>query len=265
MTWYALQQALEEPTPIFFMTLYSDLQTLGLTANQAQVYLTLARAGQLKAGEMIRKTGLHRNLVYTALQELIEKKLVSSSKLENIAVYKTLAPARLLADPHEKERIARSAIEELALISKRGTSGQEIVVYEGVEEFRRYELNSYAARTSHDTVRYLGISPEWHAIIGSTLERELATLQNKKQFRILALASTITEEQKNYMRATRGLTDIKENPLISSDTSGVEILADRISIRSFVEPFFVVEIVQKELAKNYQNYFDFLWKQKSSK
>jgi len=98
MTWYALQQAPKEPAPIFLMTLYSDLQTLGLTANQAQVYLTLARAGELKAGEVIKKTGLHRNLVYTALQELIEKKLVSSSKFKNVAVYKTLAPARLLRE-----------------------------------------------------------------------------------------------------------------------------------------------------------------------
>jgi len=126
-------------------------------------------------------------------------------------------------------------------------------------------LNSYAARTSSDIVRYLGISPEWHSIIGSTLERELAALQNKKRFRVLALANIVTEEQKHYMRATRSLTEIKENPLISGDTSGVEILADRISVRSFVEPFFVVEIVQQELAKNYQSYFDFLWKQKNSK
>ena len=53
--------------------------------------------------------------------------------------------------------------------------------------------------------------------------------------------------------------EIKESPLVADDTSGIEILEDRISIRSFVEPYFIVEIINPQLAKNYQRYFDFLW------
>ena len=48
-------------------TIYQELQQIGLTPNQALVYLALFRMGEAKAGQLIRKTGLHRNLVYGAL------------------------------------------------------------------------------------------------------------------------------------------------------------------------------------------------------
>jgi len=240
--------------------LFNDLQMLGLSPNQSQVYLVLVRLGAAKAGEIIKRTGMHRNLVYLALQELVEKKLISTSKSKKISVYKPLAPVRLLAEPQEKERIAKHVMEELALLSKRATSGQEIVVYEGVDEFRRYEQHLYASLKQGNTLRYLGISPQWHEIMGPSLEQELIGLQLGKNIKLKALANAVTHEQKEYVRRTRGLSEVRANPLVSSDTSGVAILEDRISIRSFVEPFFVVEILHEALAKNYQNYFDFLWK-----
>ncbi len=248
------------PVTFIMTTLFQDLQSLGLTANQSQVYLTLARSGPSKAGEVIKKTGLHRNLVYVALQELIEKKLVSQSKVKGIAVYKTLSPSRLLAEPEEKERLAKGVIEELTLLSKKTRSGQEIVIYEGIEEFRRYEENLYNTFKPKSLIRYLGLAPLWQKVVGENLEDKLIAIQSARGVKMHALAHTITQGQQDYVDKAKGLVTIRTNPLISSDTNNTVILDDRISLRSFVEPFFVVEIVNEALAKNHQNYFDFLWK-----
>ena len=97
--------------------LYQDLQALGLSANQAQVYLILVRGGQSKAGAIIKKTGLHRNLVYTALEELLEKRLISKGSLKGIAAYKMLSPARILVEPQEKARLAQKVVAEISLRS----------------------------------------------------------------------------------------------------------------------------------------------------
>jgi hypothetical protein len=210
------------------MTLYSDLQALGLTANQSQ--------------------------------DLGERKLVSTSSMKGVALYKLLAPTRLLEEPQEKERLAKSVIQEIGLLSKKFTSGQEIVVYEGLDEFRRQVKRCFMDMKPGGITRYLGISPRWHEIVGPELESELIGIQNEKKFKLLALAHSITPEQKEYTQKTNGLTRCRTSMLIASDTSETEILEDRICIRSFLEPFFVVEIIHTELAKNHQNYFDFLWK-----
>ena len=54
--------------------LLKELQKLGFTKNLATVYTTLFDLGEAKAGNIVRSTGLHRNLVYLALEELEEKK-----------------------------------------------------------------------------------------------------------------------------------------------------------------------------------------------
>lgn len=241
------------------MTLYTDLQHIGLTANQATVYLALSRAGTARAGEIIKKTGFHRNLVYTALRELIEKKLITISRARDTAIYKALSSSRLLGDLQEKERVAKEIIEELTLLAKKATGGQEIVVYEGAEEFRRYEKNLYDSFKTDELIRYLGISPQWQELVGKNLEDRLIVIQTKKKARMRALTNAVTEGLRSYVERTKGLVDIRTNQLISSETNNTVILGDRILIRSFLEPVFLVEIVNKALARNYQGYFDLLW------
>ncbi len=108
--------------------IYQNLLKIGLTRNQATVYLALFRHGEARAGELIKKTGFHRNLVYTALSELSEKKLVSISRVRGIAHYKTLAPNHLLIGIQEKEVLAKEVIHDLSFLS-RGTTTQEIIIY----------------------------------------------------------------------------------------------------------------------------------------
>jgi len=239
--------------------IHRDLEKIGLTPNQALVYLTLFRATEAKAGEIIKKTGLHRNLVYVSLQELTDKKLVTSSKVKGVTIFKMLSPTRLLSDLQEKERVAKGVVEELSLLGKSGNE-QEIIVYEGIEEFRRHVLRSYAVAKRGDLIRYLGTSPRWHEVVGPELEGEIYLVQKEKKLRMRGISKISFPAIKEYLRNTAGLTELRINPLISSDTNNVEILNDRICIQSFVEPYSVVEIINKEVAKNYQNYFDFLWK-----
>ena len=238
--------------------IFENLTKVGLTDNQTTLYLALVKAGEAKAGELIKKTGMHRNIVYTALEELREKGLVAQSRVRGVTLYKMLPPSRLLADAQERERAAKRAIEELHLLSRKG-SEQEIIVYEGIDEFRRHILRSYSLAKPGDTLRYLGTSPHWHTIAGPSVENELVVLQKAKKLKTRGIAKGHFPAIASYLNRTKGLTEIRTNPLVSSETNNVEILSDRICIQSFVEPYFVVEIINIELAKNYQSYFDFLW------
>lgn len=53
------------------------LQNLGLNRNEAKVYLALLHLSQATAAELVRKVGVHRNIVYDNLEKLIEKGIVT--------------------------------------------------------------------------------------------------------------------------------------------------------------------------------------------
>lgn len=239
-------------------TLSSNLQTLGLTENQTDVYLVLMRKGSAKAGEIIESTGFHRNIVYTALSDLEKMKLVSRSSVRGVALYKILSPARLVAAAKEKCYLAEAVAEELTHLQQQ-TVAQEIVVFEGIDEFRRHAIRSYSLAAEGALLRYLGVSPHWHDVAGKKVEQQLITIQNQKNLEIRGIAIKPFTEIESWI--TEGKLSLRFNKLIGHDTNNIEILEDRICIQSFVEPYSVVEIINPEMAKNYQRYFDFLWEQ----
>lgn len=245
---------------IFFMTQISTLlKELGLTSNQSYVYMHLAKKGKAKAGELIKVTGFHRNIVYGTLEELVEKRLIGSSKENGVQVYRPYDATRIVAEQEERVRKAKELVGELAKFRK-GSAPQQIIIYEGQRDFVTQARRSYESIKEGGTARMLGTSPVWHELVGASVGEELTKLQITKKICWKMLSHKITKEDKEYIIAARGLLEMKESALVSDDTSGIEILDDRISIRSFVEPYCIVEIINSQLAMNYQRYFDFLWK-----
>ena len=53
-----------------------ELKQAGLTENESKVYLSLIDLGPSLAGQISRKTGLHRRTVYDTTEMLIQKGLV---------------------------------------------------------------------------------------------------------------------------------------------------------------------------------------------
>ena len=69
------------------------LMKLGLSKNEARVYLFLARAGEKKASEISEALSLHRTETYRILRDLEKRGLVSS-------VFEK--PLKFIATPFEK-------------------------------------------------------------------------------------------------------------------------------------------------------------------
>ncbi len=239
------------------------LKELGLTSNQTYIYLHLAKRGKSKAGEIIKATGFHRNIVYGTLEELIDKRLVGSSKDNGVLVYRIYDPERIVAEQEERVRKAKDLVGELAKYTK-GGAPQQIVIYEGQKDFITQARRAAEVLPKNGTARLLGISPLWHDLVGGEVGEELLQVHKGKNIQSFILAKRFTTADKKYLDASKGLIKGKETSLVSDDTSGIEILEDRISIRSFVEPYVIVEIVNAQLAKNYQRYFDFLWEMTSA-
>jgi len=239
--------------------LQKDLQKMGFPKNLAAVYLALFELGEAKAGEIIRKTALHRNIVYGCLDRLEEKTLITKTELRGVAVYRTLHPDRILGELKEREQLAKNIVEELSTLRKPVT--QEIIIHEGREEVQKQELESYKNMKPGETIRYLGISPHFSKVMGEKVVDELIKIQNEKKFFFQGISGYTEGFEESFVERTKGLTQFKVIPDITSRDTEMQIFDDRVVMKTFVEPYTVIEIINSAIAKSYRAYFDVLWKQ----
>ncbi len=127
-----------------------QLEKLGLSQEQASIYLCLLERGFLKAGRIPEYTGIKRGLAYKVLDQLIDLGLVKKHGDDaSIARYAPLSPEHLERFVHEKLALAKQHQEILDdvygnLKSQFNLlSGRPSVRYfEGEDEVRKMLLDS---------------------------------------------------------------------------------------------------------------------------
>ncbi|MDD2656944.1 MAG: helix-turn-helix domain-containing protein [Patescibacteria group bacterium] len=238
--------------------LLKDLQKLGFTKNLATVYTTLFELGEAKAGNIVRSTGMHRNLVYLALEELEEKKLVSKSQTRGVARFNVLDPTRLLGEVEEKKKLAEDIIDELK--SKHKIQSQEIIIYEGLAEMQKKMLSIYESMEEGDHMNILGgTSSSWFEAMGEKNINKFLKIQEQRKFFINLIGGELDENEQKLKNKLGDFINYKIIPNVFSKTNETNILKDRVILLIFVEPFTTVEIINPAVAESFKKYFDILW------
>ncbi|OGY83255.1 MAG: hypothetical protein A3F54_02735 [Candidatus Kerfeldbacteria bacterium RIFCSPHIGHO2_12_FULL_48_17] len=241
--------------------LTTDLQTLGFTKNEMTVYLALIPLGQAKAGEIIKETDMHRNLVYMALEALQKRKLVSKTESRGVTIYRVLNPTQLLNEVKSRQALTASVVEELKVLQKKPPQ-QEIIIYEGIEEVRQREWKMYEDLPIGAILPVLNASSNWYRMMGEKLVKKIIDLQIRKKIHLQMIHSGLSTDDTSYIKNTKGLTEFKIIPTTAKETGDINILPDRVLIKSLAEPYSIIEIINKQAVENYRQYFRLLWEQK---
>lgn len=241
-------------------TLIKDLEKLGLSKNVAKVYSVLVESQEVRAGEVVKKLGMHRHLVYTALNELESKKLISRTQKAGVARFTLLHPRHLLDEVKKTEQVASHLIELVEQYKRKNT--QEVIVYEGLDEILSVERRLYETISPTETYCLLGLGRIWFdGTIPSREIFELAAIQEARGFSIKAITNNLIPGEQLYAQKTKGRSEFKEVSGVASKDTEIGILSDRIFIRIYREPYTCIEIINTALAKDYRSYFDQLWNQ----
>ncbi|MFH1408603.1 MAG: helix-turn-helix domain-containing protein [Nanoarchaeota archaeon] len=114
------------------------LERIGLTGNEAKLYLALLELGSVPAGPLIKKAGMHRAAVYDLLDLLIDKGLVSYVVKANRKYFEAAHPSRLLeyVDTKkqmldEKRKALETVLPQLEMKRKLSKEPQEGTIYKG--------------------------------------------------------------------------------------------------------------------------------------
>ncbi len=235
----------------------SQLQELNLPANEAKVYLALFSTGQTSAGELIKKTRLHRSVVYESLDRLIDKKLVFKVTKRKVAYFQVTNPDRLIQQIKMQERTALSLVPKLQkLLSE---TAPEINIYEGLEAYRKFWLDT-TANLPVGTTDYVGgsIGSRWQELMGEDTERFIQLrVERKIKWKMLVFEEDAIETE--LLRKYPKLHEYRIIKRSATKEGNFNIFGNQsVVLHSATEPT-IIEIKNSSLVKVFQNLFDILW------
>lgn len=235
-----------------------ELQTIGFSKNEAIIYEALAQHGPCRAGLLINKLDIHRNIIYQSLERLVLKGFATKVIEEKVWRFQITDPNSLLSKVKQQESVFMEIIKTIQLCSSK--SEQQIVVYEGLESYRNYWIQSLE-RIPDGSTDYVVGSPDiakWISIMGNKYE-EYTNIRIKKKIIWKVIKFEITSADREMMKKYPKLTNYRLWPRDIVCNGNFNIVHDTIILHTMVEPFRIIEIRDKDLVIVFKNYFDMMW------
>lgn len=232
------------------------LEDLGLSRNESLTYKALLEIGQTKTGAIVKKTGLHRVLIYDALESLIKKGLASYVIKENIKYFQATNPKNLVDFLEEKTQNAKSLIPDLKNLMPHTESKQSVVVYEGVKGLKS-AMNNMLNELTHKDDHYVFASGNMEPALGDyyyLYQKE----KEKKKIKTHIIYDTSFKPHKDIIKSTYGDIKFYHIGIFPTDTW---IYKDKVLIVTYTaNPAFAILITSKETADSYKKIFEGFWK-----
>ena len=230
------------------------LRQFGLTTNEALVYNALLELGPSLAGQISRKTGLHRRTVYDTTDMLIKKGLIGYMLKNNRRLFQASNPQRFLEILKEKEEIINNELPGMLSYYNRTLEKEETNFYKGKEGLKSVFESQIEAGGE---ILVLGASPLAYEILQFYFKWFDKRRKEKK-----IKTRIIFNKAENKPKALRiPLADIRYLPQKYSSPLALNIYGDKVAIIlwSKENPLAIV-IRNKEISEGYRKYFELMWK-----
>lgn len=227
------------------------LEEVGLTKNEARVYLALLKKGQLRAGEISRETQINRSSVYEALEHLIKKGLVSYVVVSKRKVFKAVNPKRLLEWLKEKEENLTKIMPILEKLHETSKTETHLTLYEGYKGVQSIFQDIIRKKRPIDCFGSEGQLNErmpWYAV------KFVKTLKEER----IPVRMIVRKGRKDAGSNLKNV-EVRYFPLKVKSNVVTNIYGNKIAIIVWTEKPMGVIIENKEAAEAYRNFFEFMW------
>ena len=230
------------------------LLELGFSQNEAKVYLALLDNGLSTTTEISKKTKLYRTNIYDALDRLMKKGLVSYIIKENKKHFNVTDPKNLLVLLKEKELNLQKVLPEFELAKQLSKSGSNAYIFEGVKAFQKV-LNEFLKYD--EPILVYGI-PKNAPELMKTFIPHFHKKRLSKKIPMKHIYNHNAQERIKYLNKMP-LTEAKYLPSQYDSKVSTNICGDEVVLALWTEPVFVIQIINRQIANAYKNYFHLLW------
>ncbi|MGV8172358.1 MAG: TrmB family transcriptional regulator, partial [Candidatus Woesearchaeota archaeon] len=114
-----------------------ELMDIGLSKNEAKIYIALNELGNSTIGDIAKKSKIHRSNVYDAIEGLVQKGLASSVIIDKVKHYQSTDSTNLFNMILEKQEKVKEILPRIALMQGLSKNRSEVFIQEGLPALRR--------------------------------------------------------------------------------------------------------------------------------
>lgn len=230
------------------MELKETLELLGLTGNEAKVYLMLLRDGPSLAGRIAKNTGIHRRNVYDITLRLIEKGLVGYIVKNNRKIFEAVGPEKLRMILEERRKVLEENFDVMQAMFVGVKDKQETLFFSGKEGLKNIFESQLEEKGSE--VLILGASSLASEVLPFYFKwYNKDRVKNKIRVRIIASEKV----GKVALSKVRYISGKYGNPL------AINIWGDNVALILWKAEPLVILIRDKEISDSYRKYFEAMW------
>lgn len=241
----------------------NQLEKIGLKEKEAKIYIALLKEGPRLANQLAKKTEIIRSSIYDYLDILVDKGFVSYAIRSGKKYFQAVNPEKILdnfEESRKKEETAlKSIIPELSSLMNKGEKKANTEVFEGAEGMKT--AMSYAIKKKYKEILVYGSSGVSYKLLPYYMEHWHK--QRIKQKTFLRAIYNNTPESKERIKSgpSLKLAKVKLSPLHNFSLTGTLIFGDSVLITMWnPESPLAILIESKEIAKDYKDNFEILWK-----
>ncbi|MDP4039663.1 MAG: helix-turn-helix domain-containing protein [Candidatus Pacearchaeota archaeon] len=245
------------------MNIEGNLEELGLSRQEANIYVATLKLGVAKASQIAQKSGIMRGGVYYILKLLKEKGYVNEVIKSGVQYYGAVSPERILdiveEERNRKKEIMKEIIGDLKEMQQSAIERPLMEIYEGYEGFKtifskliekpKQEFRCYM---SADILNYL---PHFHEQF-----RKRRSQQDIK-IRTITERTPVIESIKKLDK--KELRETRYNDVLLKNTHILYYILDDavVIIRANKKEQMAIYIKDENLAQLQKNIFEKEWKQ----
>jgi predicted transcriptional regulator len=122
--------------------LKQQLQKLGLTENEAELYLASLELGMATVQRIAKKAGFERTSTYGIIESLRERGLITTTIQNKKTLYYAEPPEKIMEQVETQKRIAEKIMPELRALTNLIDNKPKIRFFEGKEAIRDIHLDT---------------------------------------------------------------------------------------------------------------------------
>ncbi len=240
--------------------LLDQLQSVGLSTKEAQVYLALLPRHDVGSSKLITATGLHGQFVYDALERLEKLGLAKHVIQNGRKKFSANPPLRLLSIVEEKRLAAQNIARQLQERFSRKHE-QDFEVFQGETAFmmHQYDMMERVPENS-EVVAICGPTENFLNTLGETESEEFEKLRVRRGIRVRYIGMESMRPRLAEARKWRKLWEYRIFPGTSTGLVDTDIWPDNLTFNIFGDPVLSFTITNKVVAEGYKEFFESLWK-----
>jgi sugar-specific transcriptional regulator TrmB len=243
------------------LQLLQTLKDIGLTANEANVYLALHSIGQNPASVVAKKAELNRSSCYTILNSLMQKGFIQQAIKNNIAYFNATDPRHILQHLRIKKFEIDENIQNLGNLTTQFNTLRnnyskrpKVVFFEGCAGIRNVMEESLM---SSEKLRVYSSINE----LTKLLHNYFPEYYKRRTERGIFVNAIFPASKEAYMNKMRDKQENRESRLIPSEFNfhlDIIIYDNKVVITSLKEKFGL-SIESEEMAIAQKGIFDLIW------